>query len=97
MIASNKKGSYVSRVSLALLDSTGWYPDVDYSYAEPTVWGKNKKCRFFDIDDCDSPEFCSDSSFGCDWDATAIGKCRTSSFTGACKVIRHYTNTICID
>jgi len=30
MIASSKKGSYVSRISLALMESTGWY-DVDYS------------------------------------------------------------------
>ena len=30
MIASSKKGSYVSRISLAFMESTGWY-DVDYS------------------------------------------------------------------
>jgi hypothetical protein len=33
MIASNKKGSYVSRFTLALLESSGWYYEVDYSYA----------------------------------------------------------------
>ena len=97
MVASSQKGSYVSRITLAFLDSTGWYKDVNYEYGEKTVWGKNKNCKFFDIDNCDFDEFCSDSSFGCDWDATGIGRCRSSSFTGTCKIIRHYTNTICID
>jgi hypothetical protein len=33
MIASNKKGSFISRFTLALFESTGWYTDVDYQYA----------------------------------------------------------------
>lgn len=59
MIASNKLGSFVSRFTLALLESSGWYTAVNYSYAETTTWGKNKGCKFFNIDDCDSPQFCS--------------------------------------
>ncbi len=39
MIASNKKGSFVSRFTLALLESSGWYFEVDYSWAEKTTWG----------------------------------------------------------
>lgn len=54
MIASNKKGSFVSRFTLALLNSTGWYPEVDYSYAEPSTWGLNKGCKFLNVDDCSS-------------------------------------------
>jgi recombinational DNA repair protein (RecF pathway) len=52
MIASGKKGAYLSRFTLALLDSSGWYPNVNYTYAEPTTWGKGKGCKFLNIDDC---------------------------------------------
>ena len=97
MIASNKKGSFMSSITCALLDSTGWYPDVNCSYVEPTVWGKNRGCDIFDIDNCDSPEFCSGRNFACDWDGTAIGRCGNSAFTGTCQVIKYFTNTICID
>ncbi len=53
MIATNAKGSFVSAITLALLKTTGWYPFVDDSYAEPNVWGKGKGCGFLNIDDCD--------------------------------------------
>jgi hypothetical protein len=52
MISSNKKNSFVSRFTLALLDSTGFYTSVNYDYAEPSVWGKNKNCSFLNNDDC---------------------------------------------
>ena len=68
MIASNKKGAYVSRFTLALFQSTGWYPFVNYTFAaEPTTWGKGKGCDFFNIDNCNFPEFCTGSDFNCDW------------------------------
>ncbi len=54
MISSNKKGSYMSRITLALLDSTGWYPEVNYTYAEKSTWGNDKGCSFLDVDNCDS-------------------------------------------
>ena len=96
MIASNKKGAYLSRFTLALLESSGWYV-VDYNYAEPTTWGKEKGCEFLNIDNCNSDEFCQDASFSCDYDATGIGKCGLDIYTGACKTVKYYTNTICID
>ena len=80
-----------------MLESTGWYPEIDYLMAEPTTWGKNKGCSIFNIDDCNSDEFCQGSSFGCEWDMTSIGKCQPDAFTGACMTIKYYTNTICID
>jgi hypothetical protein len=52
MIASNKKNTYMSRFTLALLDSSGFYTSVNYSSAEPSSWGKGKGCSFFNIDDC---------------------------------------------
>ena len=52
MIASNKKNSFVSKVTLALLNTTGWYISVNSSFAEPSVWGKSAGCSFLDIDNC---------------------------------------------
>jgi hypothetical protein len=49
MIATNKKNSFISRFTLALLNSTGWYFSVNNTLSEPMVWGKNKGCGFLDI------------------------------------------------
>lgn len=51
MIAVGRKGAYFSRVTAALLESTGWY-NVSYNLTEPSVWGKNKGCGFLNPDDC---------------------------------------------
>lgn len=53
MVSINKKGAFVSNFTLALLDSTGWY-EINYTYAEPTDWGKNEGCSFMDTQDCSS-------------------------------------------
>jgi|688.fasta_scaffold633047_3 hypothetical protein len=97
MIASGKKGAFVSRFTLALLDSSGWYESVNYTFSESTVWGKDKNCSFLSIDACNGDEFCQGSGFGCDWEATGIGKCNVDPFSGSCKVYKYYTNTICVD
>ena len=52
MIASNKKNTYMSRFTLALLESSGFYTNVNYTYAEPSAWGKGRGCTFLNIDDC---------------------------------------------
>ena len=96
MIASSKKGAYLGRFTLALLESSGWYK-VFYDYAEPTTWGKGKGCNFLDIDNCNSDEFCQDSNFYCDADATGIGRCSLDAYTGSCKTVKYFTNTICVD
>lgn len=52
MIASGKKGAFISRFTLALLDSSGWYESVNYTYSETSFWGKGKGCNFLNIDVC---------------------------------------------
>lgn len=102
MIAISKKQAFVSRFTLALLDSTGWY-DVNYTYAEPTGWGKGKGCGFLNVDLCASEEFCGKVAsagsleLNCDWDGTAYGSCLNDPFAGSCNIITYYTNTICLD
>lgn len=97
MIASNKKGAFLSRFTLALLDSSGWYPSIDYSYAETSTWGKGQGCSFLNIDNCNSSEFCQGSNFGCDSDGTGIGRCSLDAYAGACMTMKYFTNTICVD
>jgi hypothetical protein len=43
--SSVSKRSVISNLTLALLQSTGWYV-VDYRYSNPYVFGKNKGCGF---------------------------------------------------
>jgi len=47
MTASSIKDSRLSEFTLAILEGTGWY-QVDYSYAEPMTYGKNRGCEFLD-------------------------------------------------
>lgn len=97
MISSNKKNTYISRFTLAIYSSTGWYPGVNYSLSEPMTWGKSKSCSFLNVDNCEFDEFCSGTAFECDWDATGEAKCAVDVFTGSCSVPKYFSNTICID
>lgn len=97
MIASNKKNTYMSRFTLALLESSGFYTSVNYNYAEPSAWGRGKGCGFLNVDDCNYDEFCNDKNYACDSDGTGIGKCSIDPFSGACMVVKYFTNTICVD
>jgi|JI6StandDraft_1071083.scaffolds.fasta_scaffold12476_9 hypothetical protein len=97
MTASNAKNSFMSRFTLALLESTGWYRSVNYKYAEPTYWGRGKGCSMLDINNCNSvPEFCSTTGFLCDFDGTGLGVCKVDIFSN-CKISKYFTNTICTD
>lgn len=50
-------GSKITALSLALLDDSGFYYSVDYSYSEKSTLGKDKGCLFAQgirskIDEC---------------------------------------------
>ena len=86
----------MSKFTLALLDSTGWYTSVNYSFAaEPNPWGKGKGCGFLNIDNCDFDEFCNEKKFLCEGDGTGIGRCEITNFKGSCKTPKSYINLIC--
>ena len=87
----------MSRFTLALFDSAGWYFEVDYSLSDPSLWGKGKGCAFKNIDNCEFEEFCEGTGFDYDWDYTAAGRCVSYSLGGTCKIITYYGNTICTD
>ena len=57
MTALISENPYMSRFTLALLDSAGWY-EVDYSYAESSIWGKAQGCISQNLDNCELEQFC---------------------------------------
>eukprot|EP01084_Bolivina_argentea_P081906 148315_1 len=45
---NDDKNAYVSILTLALLQDTGWY-DINFNYADPQFqWGYNEGCKFFE-------------------------------------------------
>jgi leishmanolysin-like peptidase len=76
----------VSEITLALLESTGWYVP-DYNNADPYHWGKGQGCSFL-TGSCSSSkydEFCSGSSRGCVQTGRGGGSCSTDSRSDNCK------------
>jgi hypothetical protein len=86
----------MSELSLAALESTGWYA-VDYTYADNYNWGKGQGCSFL-TGSCSSsshPEFCSGSSRGCTASGNSGGRCSTDSRSDGCKWIHPSTSYHC--
>jgi len=89
MTASALKDARFSEFTLALLEGTGWYK-VNYEYAEPMTYGKNKGCEFLDTKCINTEtfepsfkEFCSPlTSKGVYWTRRGFGDCGTKT----CKV-----------
>jgi len=45
MTATIEYSSRLSKLTLAMLEATGWY-EVDYSMADQFYWGEGKGCSF---------------------------------------------------
>ena len=86
-----------SRLTLALMEDTGWY-QVDYSMAEPLEWGKNLGCLFAKNSCkawmsanagsiqpfCDNMrESLSSLKTGCTEDKTSVALCTLKNYTSA--------------
>jgi leishmanolysin-like peptidase len=70
-----------SRLTLAVLEDSGWYT-VNYSAAEPLLWGRGRGCGFVDQgcgDILSSDPFCDNEvageMFGCTQDRGSIARC----------------------
>jgi len=89
----------ISELTLALLESTGWYAP-DYTMADPYNWGRGQGCNFM-TKSCSSsgfnyPEyFCKSSSRGCTASGTSGGSCSTDSRSDGCKWIHPSTSYHC--
>ncbi|CAM9885068.1 ciliated left-right organizer metallopeptidase [Lampetra fluviatilis] len=80
----------VDTVTLAALEDTGWYR-VDYSRAEPLVWGRDQGGDFGLVTTCstpDSPFFCQGSGLGCHYLHLHKGRCDTDSFLNGCRIYK---------
>jgi hypothetical protein len=82
MTASTIEDSRISKFTLALLASTGWY-QVDMTMTEPLAWGKGEGCGFITGPCITSPtstnfpaEFCTSlGRLGCTIGGKAQGYC----------------------
>jgi hypothetical protein len=76
---------FVSRITLALLEDSGWYKVVDYSLFDPPVpgmtWGHMKGCSFL-LDSCvRSKQSVLDPDGFCTWQDPNAVKCSTDALT----------------
>jgi len=88
----------VSELTLALLESSGWYTP-DYSYADPYFYGQGQGCNFL-TKSCSSlgtsfSEFCSGSSRGCTNVGRGGGSCSSDVRSDSCKFIHANVNYDC--
>jgi len=93
MTASQINDQRVSALTLALLESTGWY-QVDYTMADPFYFGQGEGCGF--LSSCGAyKEYCSGSAEGCSFHGQAGAYCGADSFSDNCPYMRAYSNRDC--
>lgn len=77
----------VSELTLAVLESTGWFvPDYN-GYADPYYWGKGQGCSFL-TGSCAGgkyDEFCSGSARGCAMTGRGGGSCNSDTRSDNCR------------
>jgi len=106
MTASEIRDARITKFTLSLLDSTGWYK-VNYKMQEPIYWGKGKGCSFLDSR-CSSQkfsEFCGTmGAGGCTFHGKNGGYCGNSGggsvldrFADNCPYVAAYSNMDCED
>jgi len=89
----------VSELTLALLESSGWYV-ADYSMADPYVFGKGKGCNFL-TQSCSSSSFpfgagmCKSGSRTCTVTGQAGGSCASDGRSDNCKFVHANINYMC--
>jgi leishmanolysin len=89
----------VSELTLALLESSGWYV-ADYSYADPYDFGKGAGCNFL-TQSCTSSSFvakagiCKTSARSCTSTLNGGGSCSSDGRTDGCKFVHPNVNYMC--
>lgn len=88
----------ISYITLALLESTGWYTHVYTEHGRFINYGYQSGCKTLNLDDCSGSEFCKeDTEKGCDFDYISGSHCTNDSYSKKCKYFQYYTNYICTD
>jgi hypothetical protein len=93
MTASQINDQRISELTLALLESTGWY-QVDYSMADTFYYGYGEGCGYLSAMS-GYKEYCSTSGEGCTLHGQAGGYCASDSFSDGANYWRAYSNRDC--
>jgi len=94
MTASQINDQRISELTLALLQSTGWY-QVDYSMADTFYFGKGEGCGILSSCSSGYKEYCSGGGEGCSFHGQAGSYCGADSFSDGCAYMRAYSNRDC--
>jgi hypothetical protein len=88
----------ISYITLALLQSSGWYTHVYYEHGKFINYGYQGGCSMLNLSDCSNPEFClTTDDKACDFDHVSGSHCTTDSYSTLCSYYQYYTNYICTD
>lgn len=90
--------SVLSAFTLKLMEDSEYY-QVDYSYAEPFMWGYQRGCSFLSFTcDLKFSEFCTTAEkTGCTHDYLSKSKCSGDRYTSGCLINEFYTFNSCRD
>lgn len=89
----------ITKISLALLEDTGYYQEVDYSLTETVHWGRLKGCDFARgssrlLADCEAAHKNPDSS--CDFTGTFVRYCQATQYSNSVAIDVAYISKVCI-
>lgn len=89
MMADMGPNVIISKLTLALLEDSGWYK-VNYNYAEPFFYGKNRGCQFFETNECHYyGKTCTDTATegtSCFFDYTSRAYCDADYYIDDCQL-----------
>lgn len=97
MITQVSPNPYIGEFTVALFEVSTWYPNVSRKFIEPTFWGKNQGCSFYQKQ-CNFSEYCErESQISCTFNGEGSGLCQGSSALGSCKSVPLDENFVCTD
>lgn len=75
-----ESGSRITALTIALLQDTNYYQEVDTSMSEPTLWGAGKGCNFAIEEISQFPPFC-DRNDTCDFYSQFMVSCKSNGYS----------------
>jgi hypothetical protein len=88
----------ISHLTLAVLESTGWYTRVSHELASFINFGRKSGCAMLDPNNCEPADYCDELDLqGCDADNRAGSSCTTDDYNRKCPIMKPYGNLICTD
>lgn len=86
----------ISHITMALLETTGWYVRINHQFAKFVNFGRHSGCRMLDPSDCEPAEYCDTlKERGCDFDYVAGSFCGTDALSSKCAYRKIFNNFLC--